>query len=51
MPRAGRDQPAELAMERVGWADRVQLPANPARRGQASELSALAKARHAAKAS
>jgi len=29
-PRSGRGERAELKLERLGWADRVHLPAAPA---------------------
>jgi hypothetical protein len=43
-PRSGRAERVESELERMGWADRVDLPAGPA--GQASARSAT----HASKA-
>ena len=48
-PRAGRDQRAELEMERPGWADRVKIPQNGEFKAQAA--SGAGRSKHSAKAS
>jgi hypothetical protein len=48
-PRSGRDQRVELEMERLGWADRVQLPTSPVAPAPTSAHAGVAKPPRVAK--